>query len=1637
MQIFVLGMHRSGTSAISRVLNLMGVYFGAENMSTGANDENQKGFWERRDVRMLSDSILHAADCDWDCIADFDPAAIPEESLKVYRSTAADIVLNLDAHRPWFVKEPRLCLLFPVWRPVLELPVCVHIYRNPLEVAHSLKVRNGIPIRTGLALWEAYSIRALQYSEELPRILVSYLKLMQSPQDVVRVVRDRLSEYGGYDLRMPSNQEIVGFLDTNLYHQRKSVKALRAVATANQLALFDSLESVQDISDLHRVTLPDLSSKNLRSLRRYETTSRNIAERARRANDRELRRQRPDLKTQLVLKSHELDRALAALHETSGKLRQAESSIDHFRDVRSDLKTALALREQRIDTLLQDRTAFRNEVRQHGEARAVLQQELRQRAEEVRQHGEAKAALQQELRQRAEEVRQHGEAKAALQQELRQRDEEVRQHGEAKAALQQELRQRAEEVRQHGEAKAALQQELRQRDEEVRQHGEAKAALQQELRQRDEEVRQHGEAKAALQQELRQRDEEVRQHGEARAALQQELRQRAEEVRQHGEAKAALQQELRQRAEEVRQHGEAKAALQQELRQRDEEVRQHGEAKAALQQELRQRDEEVRQHGEARAALQQELRQRDEEVRQHGEAKAALQQELRQRDEEVRQHGEAKAALQQELRRFVHIKVESQQELRLRAEQLRELRDVEKHLKRGIEGVLGSRRWRLGDAARSLGYRLLFRDIPPGIADTLAKLIDEDHKPAHRGEGGVAAGSEAAQRGDQAAVAPRQSTVRDQTETEGASRIPAEFRSTRQRQEKASTTVLARRDTPNATPGGGQAAKRSEGDTPFPKLAGRKVMTVAVVAWDVGHNPLGRAYLIAEALARVYNVVLIGFQFPRYGNAVWKPLRGARIKPIVIPGDNFPEFQSRLSELASRIDADVVIACKARLPAVQLGLMLKAFRNRPLFVDVDDYELSFFKNRQPLEDLSSVSPEALAQPFEEAWTRYTEQLLPFADELLVSNQALLRKFGGVLIPHARDERRFDPEHVDSSRTRKWLGLSAEHKVIMFVGTPRPHKGLVEVLEAIKACGSTDYRFVVVGTPPDKWFADRLKRAGGGHLHMVPDQPFDTLPDLLSAADLVCLLQDPASEISKYQLPAKVVDAAAMGVPVLATPFPPLDPLIRAGVVEAVSKDTLGDRIDHSLRISRTERERQSRISRQWFLKHASYDTILSTLSDRFNKHLSSPRPLEIGARAFLDAQAFRFPLPPSPEVSGEMDIVVFWKQNDTGLYGRRFEMIMRYLARRPEVRHIALFDRPVSILDSVRKHTTKPTDHRGLIFHRSIVRRWGLEDDKKISHHVFLFNNHATDDPVLKRYPPESGFTDFVASELERLSIDPNEAVFWYYPMLEHISALSRRFKPGLKVVDVVDDHRTWPGRSRKEQRHISDHYREVLAGADVAIASCPAVQKSMSTFSPHVALIPNGCDLDPVPVSINDYRLDRMVQISGPKLGLMGNLEPKTDVVLLKKIALRRPNYHLILIGSTHANPDILMLDALPNVHFFGVVAYPDSKALVAHFDVALIPHLDTDQTRSMHPLKMLVYASQGIPIVSTQIHNLGEFEPFIHVASDHNAFIRAVDEVIDGHRKLDEQALRGVVERNSWDRRIDVIMDLLKLNRPQGRCT
>ena len=383
MQIFILGMHRSGTSAVARLLNLMGVYFGGEHVSTGRSDQNVKGFWERRDVRDLNDDVLFSAQCDWDCVAEFDLDGVPDETRSAFVDAASDIVLNMDAHRPWFIKEPRLCLLFPIWRQALESPLCIHVLRNPLEVAHSLRTRNGIPIRAGLALWEIYNLHAVNASAGLRRVFVSYEDLMNNPSVVVERLHSELVEQGGYGLRIPPVDELSQFLDDALYRHRKTERSLRSVATTHQLQLYEALRGDTDALR----TPPGPSRSAVDTLRRYEKTV-DVEDRISRA--RQARQQRVPERdaTQLKLRNLELEHTRSLLKDVSQRLAAAGRETRELRRVEIEVKSSIAKSVQKAEDLAseldnarktaerleRERSALRDTNADLERDRAVLQQ---------------------------------------------------------------------------------------------------------------------------------------------------------------------------------------------------------------------------------------------------------------------------------------------------------------------------------------------------------------------------------------------------------------------------------------------------------------------------------------------------------------------------------------------------------------------------------------------------------------------------------------------------------------------------------------------------------------------------------------------------------------------------------------------------------------------------------------------------------------------------------------------------------------------------------------------------------------------------------------------------------------------------------------------------------------------------------------------------------------------------------------------------------------------------------------------------------------------------------------------------------------------------------------------------------------
>ncbi len=814
---------------------------------------------------------------------------------------------------------------------------------------------------------------------------------------------------------------------------------------------------------------------------------------------------------------------------------------------------------------------------------------------------------------------------------------------------------------------------------------------------------------------------------------------------------------------------------------------------------------------------------------------------------------------------------------------------------------------------------------------------------------------------------------------------------------------------------------------------------LAVISWDVGHNPLGRAFTMAEMMSRRFDVEIWGTQFARYGKRIWPPLRGTPIPIHFFDGDEFPAHQASMTEVAQLIDADVIWVSKPRFPSLGLGVMAKRAQNRPLVLDIDDHELSFFDagHGLTLDEVAQLDPTERLLPFERAWTLACDPLVGEADLLTVSNPALAERYGGTLVPHARDETVFDPSRYDRRAMRSRLGVGDDTRLLLFGGTPRAHKGVLDILDALETLGDDRYRLALFATRE----LEDLRNAIGDRARWIvpiPPRRFSELAPIVHAADLSCVLQDPSHPVSRYQLPAKITDALAMAVPCLVNSVPPIQPLVDADLLEVTDPgEPLHERIARVFDDPEGARERAER-GRAHFLAELSYDAVSARLEPAFRELMADPPPPSVKLDLLIRAPlGLRPPAPDTPrrrptehrrgsrrwdaEPDETYDLVVFWKQNDSGLYGRRQDMFVEYLRRSGRFANIVHFDNPISperLVEAYRAGSDA-SDQRRWIVRQTVQRLVHRRDEPGLIRRTFLHRGRRSG---RLRLPRRSAYPAYVTKVLAEAGIGSRLTVFWVYPTNEDFAAIADALRPDVVVADVVDDNRTWYDPDDPKHAAASDNYGELLRRSDLVLANCEPVAEAMSAFAPEVHVIPNGCELpEPGP---RPPRPDDLPTTAGPLIGYVGNLSDRIDIDLLDALATARPDWTLVLVGSAHRDQSVLRLDEHENIHFLGVKPYEQVKDLVRHFDVALIPHVDNEMTRSMNPLKAFVYLAAGVPVVSTPIANLGELEHVITIAEGTDEFIDAIESHLrSGPQPVDQELLH----RHSWETRIEKTMCLL----------
>ncbi len=227
--VVVLGMHRSGSSALARVLNLCGAYLPPQVLPPSAT-QNPAGYWEPEAIVDLNDRVLRQLGGAWNRV-DFqlpDNTAIAEE----FDSDARALLASEYGNEPTILlKDPRMCVLAPLWHRALTgagyRPVYVVPVRDPLEVAQSLHARGDMSVPEGLALWLNYMKRGTEFLDSVPDVMyVRYTDLLDDWRGVVGRIAERL----GVALDAVGRaDEVDRFLVPGLRRQRSDDAALDAL----------------------------------------------------------------------------------------------------------------------------------------------------------------------------------------------------------------------------------------------------------------------------------------------------------------------------------------------------------------------------------------------------------------------------------------------------------------------------------------------------------------------------------------------------------------------------------------------------------------------------------------------------------------------------------------------------------------------------------------------------------------------------------------------------------------------------------------------------------------------------------------------------------------------------------------------------------------------------------------------------------------------------------------------------------------------------------------------------------------------------------------------------------------------------------------------------------------------------------------------------------------------------------------------------------------------------------------------------------------------------------------------------------------------------------------------------------------
>ena len=287
-------------------------------------------------------------------------------------------------------------------------------------------------------------------------------------------------------------------------------------------------------------------------------------------------------------------------------------------------------------------------------------------------------------------------------------------------------------------------------------------------------------------------------------------------------------------------------------------------------------------------------------------------------------------------------------------------------------------------------------------------------------------------------------------------------------------------------------------------------------------------------------------------------------------------------------------------------------------------------------------------------------------------------------------------------------------------------------------------------------------------------------------------------------------------------------------------------------------------------------------------------------------------------------------------------------------------------------------------------------------------------------HPAAKDYGEILADELKRAGRGAAPDVWLYTPMALDIA---QALEPGRLIYDVMDDLASF----KDAPSGLVLRQRRLLADADIVFTGGPSLHRGiLRQRQDGVHLFRSGVDTD-------HYAESRLLRTAHerPIAGYVGVIDERVDLELLGRLAEELPDWTIRVVGPV-AKIDPADLPQAPNVEYPGMAAYEDLPAVMAGFDVALMPFALNEATRNISPTKTLEYLAAGLPVVSTRVPDVvGDYPDVVHLADDGAGFAAACRKVVQDDCGARDRRVRPLQARQEWDHIAESMAALIEATR------